>query len=198
ADGDADAGFIHGRIFRLKAEATSTMVAAGAAAALGAAVAAAGRVRAAAVVGAAGVRDAFAVGQLVAQAALQASALSRQLGRVETELLLLGHPDRDRLEGAQPGRAAEGAAARAVAAEHLGLVAHTDLPHLDPHAEVRREIAHQLAEVDARVGGVIEDEPRAVEQVLDPGQLHRQAALADLQLRDALRLDLALLLLQLL
>src|SRR6185436_13325552 len=78
ADGDADARFPHDRTFRLKADATSTMVAAGAAAALGAAVAAAGRVRAAAVVGTAGVRDAFAVGQLVAQAALQASALPRQ------------------------------------------------------------------------------------------------------------------------
>ena len=44
--------------------------------------------------------------------------------------------------------------------------------------------------------GVIEDQARAVEDVLDLRQLHRQAALADLELRDALRLLLALLLLQ--
>ena len=111
-------------------------------------------------------------------------------------MLLLGHLDRHRLERAQPGRAAQRPAARAVAAEHLRLVADANLAHLDAHPEVRGQIAHQLAEVDARLGRVIEDEARAVEHVLDLRQLHRQAALADLELRDALRLLLALLLLQ--
>ena len=60
----------------------------------------------------------------------------------------------------------------------------------------RGEIADQLAEIDARFGRVVEDEARAVEEVLDLRQLHRQAALADLELRDALRVLLALLLLQ--
>src|SRR5881392_2519933 len=101
----------------------------------GSAIAAAGRVRAAAVVAAAGVFHAFAVGQLVAQAAFQPAALAGELRRIETELLLLGHLDRDRLERAQPGRAAERAAARTVAAEHLGFVADADLSHLDAHPE---------------------------------------------------------------
>ena len=61
---------------------------------------------------------------------------------------------------------------------------------------MRRQIAHQLAEVDAAFGRVIEDQPRAVEQLLDARQLHREAALADLQQADALRLLLALLVLQ--
>src|SRR5436190_5937307 len=172
------------------------MMATRSASTLRAAIAAAGRVGTAAVIAAAGVLHAFAVRQLVAQAALQPAALPRELRRVETELLLLGHLDRHRLERAQPGRAAERAAAGAVAAEHLGLVAHADLAHLDAHAEVRREVADQLAEIDPRLGGVVEDQPRAVEHVLDLRQLHRQAALADLELRDALGLLLALRLLQ--
>ena len=78
----------------------------------------------------------------------------------------------------------------------MRLVADADLPHLDARPEVRGQLAHQLAEIDAAFGGEIEDQPRAVEQLLDPRQLHRQAALADLQQADALRLLLALLLLQ--
>src|SRR4051812_38108688 len=158
--------------------------------------AAAGRGRAMAAVGAAAVLDAIAVGQFIAEAAFQAAALPRELRGVQAELLLLGHLDRDRLERRQERRAAERPSARTVAAEHLGLVAHADLAHLDADVEVAGEVAHQLAEIDARLRGVIEDQPRAVERVLDARQLHRQSALADFQLRDALRLLLALLLLQ--
>src|SRR4051812_43763676 len=79
------------------------MMAARAAAPLRAAVAAPGRIRAAAVIGAAGVLHAFAVRQLVAQAALQPPALTGQLRRIQAQLLLLRHLDRDRLERAQPG-----------------------------------------------------------------------------------------------
>ena len=93
----------------------------------------------------------FAVRQLVAQAAFQAAAHARQLRRVQAEVLLLGHLDRHRLERLQPGRAAQRAAAGAVAAEHLGFVAHADLAHLDAHPEMRGQIAHQLAEVHARL-----------------------------------------------
>ena len=44
-----------------------------------------------------------------------------------------------------------------------------------------------------RVGGEVEDQPRTVERLLDARQLHRQAALADLQRRDAEGFALALL-----
>src|SRR5260370_28490056 len=161
---------------------------AGTAAPLGAAVAAAGGVRAATVISAAGVLHAFAVRQLVTQAALQAAALPRQLRRVQAEVLLFRHLDRDGLERAQPGRAAERTAAGAVAAEHLRLVADADLPHLDPHVELRGQIADELPEVHARFRRVIEDEARAVEDVLHLRQLHREPALADLELRHPLRL----------
>src|SRR5262245_63893186 len=164
----------------------------------GAAVAAAGGIRAAAVIGAARVRDPFAVRELVPQAALQPTALARQLRRIEAQLLLLRHLDGDRLERPQPRGAAERTAARPVPAQPLGLVADADLPHPDAQAERRREIAHELPEVHTRFGRVIEDEARAVERVLDLRQLHRQPALADLQLSHAMGLDLPLLLSQLL
>ena len=143
----------------------------------------AGRIRTGAMVGAAAVLDAIAVGQLVAETALQAAALARQLRRIQAQVLLLRHLDRDGLERTEPGRAAERPPTRAVAAEHLGFVPHPDLTHLDSGLEVRRQIAHELAEIDPRVGRVIEDDPRAVEELLHFGQLHRQAALANLQLR---------------
>ena len=138
----------------------------------------------------------FAVGDFVAQAALQPTAHPRQLRRIQAEVLLLGHLDRHRLERLQPGRAAQRTAAGAVAAEHPRFVAHADLAHLDPRAEMRGEIAHQLAEIDPAFSRVVEDQPRAVEQLLDAGQLHRQAALLDLQKADALRFMLALLVLE--
>src|SRR5262245_7004693 len=100
-----------------------------------AAGAAAGRIVAAALVSTAAVDDALRVRQLVPQAALQAAAQPRQLRRVETEVLLLRHLDRDWLEGLQEGRAAQRPAAGAVAADHLGFVADADLAHLDARAE---------------------------------------------------------------
>ena len=60
----------------------------------------------------------------------------------------------------------------------------------------RRQLAHELAEVHAAVGGEVEDQLRPVERLLDPRQLHAEAALADLQERDAIRLLLAVLMLE--
>src|SRR6187551_3711250 len=76
-------------VMAMRGCAGSAMMAAGAAAALRAAVAAPGRVRTAAVIRAPGVLHALAVGKLIAQAAFQAAALPRQLGRIQTEVLLL-------------------------------------------------------------------------------------------------------------
>src|SRR4030095_1754419 len=149
-----------------------------------------------ALVGASAVDHALAVRELVPQTALQPAAHPGQLRWVQTQVLLFGHLDRDGLEGLQPGRTAEWAAARAVAAEHPRLVADADLPHLDADPEVRREVADELAKVHASFGGVIEDHPRAVEELLHTGELHRQPALADLHQADPMRLSFALLVLQ--
>src|SRR5579872_517932 len=101
------------------------------------------RVVAAALAPAAAVLYALGVRQLVAQAAFQAPAQAGQLRRVQAQLLLLRHFDRDRFERLQERRAAQRPAARSVAAVHLGLVAHADLPHLDPRAELARQLAHE-------------------------------------------------------
>jgi len=82
-------------------------------------------------------------------------------------VLPLGHLDRDGLEPLQPRRATEGASAGAISTQQLGLVARTDLTHVDPTAELRRELSHELPEIDAGLGGEIKHEPRAVKLVLD-------------------------------
>src|SRR5262249_6810192 len=151
--------------------ATAAPAAAGAAVAAPTAGAAAGRIVAAALVAAAAVHDPLRVRQLVAQAALQPAAESGQLRGIEAQVLLLGHLDRDRLERLQERRAAQRAPAGAVAADHLGFVADADLAHLDPRAEFAGELAHQLAEIDAAVGGEVEHQLRSVERLLHFRQL---------------------------
>ena len=76
------------------------------------------------------------------------------------------------------------------------LVADADLAQLDAAAELGRQIAHQFAEVDPALGGEVEDQPRSVEELLDPRQLHRQVPLADLQQAGPVGLTLALLVLE--
>src|SRR5712691_12061358 len=141
-------------------------------------------------------RHALGVGKLVTETALEPAAQAGELRWIQAQVLLLGHLDRDGLERLQERRAAERTAAGTVPAVHLGLVANTDLPHLDPRPELRRELAHELAEVDPAVGGEIEEQLRSVERLLDACQLHPQSALADLQERDAKRLLLTVLVLQ--
>ena len=92
---------------------------------------------------------------LVFEAAHQTATGTRDLGRVEREILLLCHVDGNRLEVIQKGRAAQRAAADTQTTEHLSLVAHTDLAQLDAGAEDRGEILDEITEVDAAVGGEI-------------------------------------------
>src|SRR5262249_12309704 len=152
-----------------------------AAAASAAASAAAGRVVAAALAAAPAVGDTFGVRQLVPQAALEPAAEPGQLRGIQAELLLLRHLDRDWLQRRYERRAAQRPAAGPVAADHLRLVADADLPHLDAHAEFAGQLAHQLAEIHAPLGREVEDQPRAVELHLDPGELHAEPPLANLQ-----------------
>src|SRR5581483_6058886 len=115
----------------------------------------------------------------VYETTLERAALTRHLRRVEHQALILGHLDRDRHERRQPRRAAQLAAARADAADQLGLVARADLPHLDARVQPLREILDQVAEVDPLLRREIEQHLARLERVLDAHHLHRQAALAD-------------------
>src|SRR5204862_3654281 len=51
-------------------------------------------------------------------------------------------------------------------------------------------------EIDAAIRREVEDEPRAVERLFDAGELHPEAALADLEQRDAKRFLFAPLMLE--
>ena len=110
--------------------------------------------------------------ELVAQAAHEAPARARDLGRVEREVLLLGHADAHRVEARGETTAAELLAAVAVAADDGGLLAHADLAHVDAHVELAREITHELAEVHAVLGGEVADGLLLVEEELDAHGLH--------------------------
>src|SRR6202011_5030320 len=95
---------------------------------------------------------------LVAQAAHQAPARAGDLRRIERQTLILGNAEIDGSELGEPRRGAILASAAAYAIQSLGLIAHPDLFQLDAGAEERREIAHQVAEIDALVGREVERE----------------------------------------
>src|SRR5688500_5029191 len=142
------------------------MCAAAAAAAAASARAAAAWVIAAPFAPAPAVHDTFRVRQLVAQAAFEAAAEAGKLGRVQAQVLLLGHLDRHRFERGEKRRAAQWTAAAAVAADHLGRVANADLPHLDPGSELGTELLDQLAEIHPAVGSEVKNDLRAVKRQL--------------------------------
>src|SRR5207245_1433861 len=98
---------------------------------------------------------------------------------------------RDRLELLQPGGAAELASARSETARHLRLVPRADLPGLHPHVQQLGELAPQLAQVDALLGGEEEGDLAAVEGALRLHQLDRHVAAAEQVERGAVMLPLA-------
>jgi hypothetical protein len=148
-------------------------------------------------VAAAGMDLSLGVRQLVPQAALQTATESRQARRIEIQILLFGHLDRNGLEAVQPRRTAERPSAGTVTPEHLGFIPGSDLPHFDACMEFRRKLPHELPEIDATFGSEIEDETRAIELLLGTRELHVQPALTNLQQRNPVRLLLPLLLLEL-
>src|SRR5262249_14812106 len=85
--------------------------------------------------------------QLVGQAAHEAPAGARDLARVQGQVLLARHLERDRVEALHPRRAAERAPAGTAAVDAFRLVADADLPQLDARLEAAREVLHQLAEI---------------------------------------------------
>ena len=110
--------------------------------------------------------------ELVAQTAHEAPAQPRDLLGVQREPLLLGHADGHGAELAAESLAAQLLTAVPDAAHHAGLVAHADLTHVDAHVEAGRQLAHQLAEVDALLGLEVEDGLVAVEQKLHGHRVH--------------------------
>ena len=128
---------------------------------------------------------------LVLQAAHEAAARAGNFRRIQAEILCLGHLDGHGHKIVQKLRAAERTAADADAAEHLCLIAHTDLAQLDAVAEHGGEILDQLAEVNAPVGREEEHGLVALEAALDVHELHIQTVLGDFLLADLKRLFFA-------
>lgn len=116
---------------------------------------------------------------LVAQAAEQPPAGAGDLRRVEAEALVLGDLEPDGAQLREPG-AAQLAPAAPDPVEPLGLVADPDLAQFDARAERRREVAHQVAEVHAPLGGEVDREPVAVPLPLRVAHLHLEAVGRDL------------------
>src|SRR6476620_1739635 len=98
----------------------------------------------------------------VLEPAEQAAAPAGNLRRVEREMLILGEAEIDRRELLEPGRAAVFAPAAADAGEPGGLIAHTDLPELDPGPKPRCEIAHQRPEIHPLLGREVDRELAAI------------------------------------
>src|SRR5207244_3107370 len=130
--------------------------------------------------------------ELIEETALQPSAVAEQPVVGERHVLGLRHPHRDRLEAPEVRRAAELAPARPDAVHELGRVARADLAHLDPRVELAREVADQLAKVDALVGVEIDGHAARRGLHLDVHDLELEPAPARHLLAGADRARLAL------
>ena len=126
------------------------------------------------------------------QTAHQTAADTADLHRIQREILLLRHLDRYRRKIRQKRLAAQRPAADADSAENLGLVAHTDLPQLDTRLEHRREIAHQLTEINPSVRGKIIQHLIVIKCIFRTDQLHWKPVLSDLLQADLISLFLLL------
>src|SRR5205807_1979284 len=115
--------------------------------------------------------------ELVEEAALQPAAVSEEPVVRERHVLRLRHLHGDRLELSQMRAAAELPAARADAVEQTRGVARADLPHLHARAELAREVADELTEIDALVGAEEHGHAARGRMDLDVDDLHREVAL---------------------
>ena len=116
---------------------------------------------------------------LVLQAAHQPPARPRDPQRVHRQVLVLGHPDRHRLEVLQEGGAAQVAPARPDPALQPRLVPRADLPQLHPGLQPPAQVADQRAEVNPVRRAEVDDEHVLESEVVHRGDLHRQLVLPD-------------------
>ena len=125
---------------------------------------------------------------LVRQAAHEAPAHAGDLTRREGQVLVLGHAQRHRRKALEPRRAAQPPPAHAHAVQALGLVADADLAQLDPGAELRGQVLHQLAEVHPLLGREVERHAVPVELAFHIRQVHWKLSLGDLLTAEMKRL----------
>ena len=82
--------------------------------------------------------------------------------------MFLGHFDGDQLESVHKFGATELPPTAPEAADHLGFIPYSDLPHLNPHPEFCGQILDQLPKIDPLFRGEIEEGLRAVQEGLLP------------------------------
>src|SRR5258705_520117 len=111
---------------------------------------------------------------LVAQAAHQAAARAGTLRGIEGQPLVLRDAEVPRPQLRQPRSGAVLASATADAIQSLGFIAHADLLQLDPGAEQRSKIAHEVAEIDPLVRSEVERELLAIPLPLGVRELHAE------------------------
>src|SRR5262249_47148559 len=99
--------------------------------------------------------------------------------RVHRQVLVLGHPDRNRLEVLEERRATEGAPARPDPALEPCLVPGSDLPPLHPPGHAAGPVTDQRAGIDPMRGAEVDGEYRWRADVVHSDNLHRQVMLAD-------------------
>ena len=115
----------------------------------------------------------------VLEAAHQPAAAPGNLGRVEGQVLFLGHLDGYRCELRQVRVAAKRPPAYAHSAENFRLIANADLPQLDARAENARKLLHKIPKINAAVRREVEEDLAVVKCILRLNQFHLQAALCD-------------------
>ncbi len=119
---------------------------------------------------------------LIGKAAQKPAADAGHLGRIQEDILFLGHAYGNRRKLVQVAAAAAHAAAVAHSPCHLRLVPDAYLAELDAHPVLMDKVLDQLPEINARIGRKVEDNLAAVIIYFHVHKLHVQAALRNLLL----------------
>ena len=124
---------------------------------------------------------------LIAEAAQEAPADARNLGRVQEQVLFLRHFDGHWHELAQEPAAAAHHAAAPHSAEHLRLVPDADLAQFDAGVVLAHQILYQFTKVDPGRGGKVKHQLAAIEQDLHIDKLHVELAFPDARFTELVR-----------
>src|SRR5262249_49924941 len=116
---------------------------------------------------------------LVFEATHEPPAGAGDAQRVHRQVLVLGHPDRDRLEVPEGRRAAQGAPPRPAPPPGPPPPPGAPPPPLPPPPPPAGPIADQAPEIDPVRGAEVNGEHRWRADVVHPGDLHRQVVFAD-------------------
>ena len=114
---------------------------------------------------------------LIIEAAFELGAETRELLRIESQVLIAGCTRIHRHEIHLPGRAAQLTATRTDTAYTAGLLPCTDLLHLHADMEGLCQYSDQLAKVHALIGDIVENGLIAIALILHISDLHVQIQL---------------------